>query len=143
MPSWLLRIDCRKLSVFVLRRRMRTPLVCEVVLQSLVSALWSPRAILVPDRDGRFVGKVWQELFCLTQDRLAMSSSHHPQTDGKTERTNRTMEEMRHYVNYRQNGWDEVLPALEHAYNKSDKATTRQLQFELLYRHKPLEFKDF
>jgi hypothetical protein len=49
----------------------------------------------------------------LTQVRLAMSSSHHPQTDGQTERTNRTMEEMlRHYVNYRQSNCDEVLPAL-------------------------------
>jgi hypothetical protein len=73
-----------------------------------------------------------------------MSSSHHPQTDGQTERTNRTMEEMlRHFVNYRQNNWDEVLPALEHAYNNSVNATTRQVPFELLYGQKPLEFKDF
>jgi transposase InsO family protein len=101
-----------------------------------------PRKI-VSDRDGRFVGKFWQELFRLTQVRLAMSSSHHPQTDGQTERTNRTMEEMlRHYVNYRQNNWDEMLPALEHAYNNSINATTSQVPFELLYGKKPLEFKD-
>jgi hypothetical protein len=73
----------------------------------------------------------------------AMSSSHHPQTDVQTERTNRTMEEMlRHYVNYRQNNWDEMLPALEHAYNNSINATTRQVPFELLYGQKSLEFKD-
>jgi hypothetical protein len=73
-----------------------------------------------------------------------MSSSHHPQTDGQTERTKRTMEEtLRHYVNYRQNNWDGVLPALEHAYNNSVDATTRQVPFELLYGRKPLEFKDF
>jgi transposase InsO family protein len=52
-----------------------------------------PRKIL-SDRDGRFVGKFWLELFRLTQVRLTMSSSHHPQTDGQTERTNRTMDEM-------------------------------------------------
>jgi hypothetical protein len=98
----------------------------------------------VSDRDGRFVGKFRQELFRLTQVRLAMSLSHHPQTDGQTERTNRTMEEMlRHYVNYRQNKWDEVLPALEYAYNNSINATTRQVPFELLYGQKPPEFKDF
>jgi hypothetical protein len=101
-----------------------------------------PRKFL-SDRDSRFVGKCWQELFRLTQVRLAMSSSHHPQTDGQTERTNRTMEEMlRHYVNYWQNNSDEVLPALEHAYNNSINATTRQVPFELLYGQKPLEFKD-
>jgi hypothetical protein len=102
-----------------------------------------PRKI-VSVRDGRFVGKFWQELFRLTQVRLAMSSSHHPQTDGQTERTNRTMEEtLRHYVNYRPNNRDEVLPAFEHAYNNSVNATTRQVPFELLYGQKPLEFKDF
>jgi hypothetical protein len=54
------------------------------------------------------------------------------------------MEEMlRHYVNYRQNNWDEVLPALEHAYNNSINATTRQVPFELLYGQKPLEFKTY
>jgi RNase H-like domain found in reverse transcriptase/Integrase zinc binding domain len=36
-----------------------------------------PRKI-VSDRDGRFINKVWQELFGLTQVELAMSSSHHP-----------------------------------------------------------------
>jgi hypothetical protein len=72
-----------------------------------------------------------------------MSSSHRPQTDGQTERTNRTMEEMlRHYVNYRHNNWEGVLPELKHAYNNSVNATTRQLSFELLYGQKPLEFKD-
>jgi transposase InsO family protein len=76
-----------------------------------------PRKI-VSDLDGRFVGKLWQELFRLAQFRLAMSSSHLPQTDGQTERTNRTIEKMlRHHVNYRHNKWDEVLPALEHAHN--------------------------
>jgi Integrase zinc binding domain len=78
----LLWIDCRKLSAFVLRRRMWMLLglrSCSSIISigSMVS-----RAGIVSDRDGHFVGKFWQELFRLTQVRLAMSSSHHPQTDG-------------------------------------------------------------
>jgi transposase InsO family protein len=86
----------------------------------------------VSDRDGRFISKFWQELFRLRQVKLAMSSSHHPQTDGQTERMSRTMEEMLwHCVSYRQNNWDEALPALEHAYNNS--ATINQEPFVMLY----------
>jgi hypothetical protein len=47
-----------------------------------------------------------------------MSTSHHPQTDGQTERAITTLEEMiRHYINYQQNNWRDLLPALEHFYN--------------------------
>jgi hypothetical protein len=97
----------------------------------------------VSDRDGRFISKFWQELFRLSQVKLAMSSLHHPQTDGQTERMNRTMDEMLcHTVTYRQDDWDEALPALEHAYNNSVNATINQEPFVRLYGQKPLDFKD-
>jgi hypothetical protein len=71
---------------------------------------------IISDRDGRFIRRFWKELFRITQTRLAMSTSHHPQTDGQTEKANRTLEEMiRQYINYQQNNWDDLLPALEHA----------------------------
>jgi Integrase zinc binding domain len=58
---------------------------------------------VISDRDVRFTGKFWQELHKLLQVKLAMSSSFHPQTDGQTERANRTLEEMvRHYVAHHQ-----------------------------------------
>jgi hypothetical protein len=54
---------------------------------------------LISDRDERFISRFWKEFFRLTQKRLAMSTSHHPQTDGQTEKENRTLEEIiRHYI---------------------------------------------
>jgi hypothetical protein len=54
-----------------------------------------------------------------------MSTSHHPQTDGQTEKANRTLAEMiRHNINYQQNNWDDLLPALEHVCNSGVHATT-------------------
>jgi hypothetical protein len=47
---------------------------------------------IISNRDGRFISRFWKELFRLTQTRLAMSTSHHPQTDGQTEKANITME---------------------------------------------------
>jgi hypothetical protein len=68
-----------------------------------------PRKI-ISDRDVRFTGRFWQELHRLVQTKLAMSSSFHPQTDGQTERANRTLEEMlRHYVGYKQDDWCDNL----------------------------------
>ena len=48
------------------------------------------------------------------------SSVYHPQTDGQTERTNRTLEEyLRAYVTPSSNDWYKLLPTAEFAYNDS------------------------
>ena len=61
-----------------------------------------------------------------------MSIAFHPQTDGQTERMNRTLEEMlRAYTTYHQNQWNECLPAAEFAYNNSQQTSTGQTPFEL------------
>jgi hypothetical protein len=63
---------------------------------------------IISDRDGRIISRFWKELFRLTQTRLAMSTSHHPQTDGQPEKENRTLKEMiRHNISYQQNNWDD------------------------------------
>jgi hypothetical protein len=61
---------------------------------------------IISDRDMRFTGAFLQELHRLLQVRLAMSYSFHAQTDGQTERANRTLEDMiRHYVAHKQDYW--------------------------------------
>src|SRR5579862_8578850 len=61
-----------------------------------------------------------------------MSTAFHSQTDGQTERMNRTLEEMlRAYTTYQQDQWDEYLPAAEFAYNNSKQASTGFTPFEL------------
>jgi hypothetical protein len=83
-----------------------------------------PEAI-ISDRDPRFVGRFWKGLFELCGTKLKMSTAHHPETDGQTERTNRTLEQMlRAYVGYKQDDWDRYLFAVEFAYNNSEQAST-------------------
>jgi hypothetical protein len=54
-----------------------------------------------------------------------MSTSHHPETDGQSERANRTLEDMlRCYCHDRQDSWDTRLAAAEFAYNNSVQAST-------------------
>ena len=62
---------------------------------------------IVSDRDARFIGRFWVELFKLLGSELKFSTANHPQTDGQIERINALLEEyFRHYVTATQkNGW--------------------------------------
>lgn len=83
-----------------------------------------PKSI-VSDRDPRFVAHFWRSLWEMLRTKLNMSTSYHAQTDGQTERANRTLEDaLRAYVNTQQDDWDELLPLMEMAYNNSIQAST-------------------
>ena len=80
---------------------------------------------IISDRDPRFTSSFWQQLWKQLGTKLAMSTAYHPQTDGQTERANRTIEEMlRAYINTKQNDWDDYLAAIEIAYNNSKQTST-------------------
>src|SRR5690606_7615758 len=97
-----------------------------------------PRNI-ISDRDSRFTGNFWTALMRLMGTKLNMSTAFHPQSDGQTERTNRTLEEMlRSYVAYNQKDWDLFLPMMEFAYNNSKNPSTGFSPFFLNYGHHPL-----
>lgn len=94
---------------------------------------------IISDRDPRFTSSFWRQLFKLLDTKLAMSSSYHPQTDGQTERANRTLEDMlRAYVNDRHNDWDLYLSPLEFAYNNSINPSTGETPFMLNYGYHPI-----
>ena len=87
---------------------------------------------IISDRDPRFTAIFWQSLWRMWGTKLSMSTAYHPQTDGQTERANRTLEDMiRNYVGPNQADWDEHLPALEFAYNNSKQASTNMTPFQM------------
>ena len=93
---------------------------------------------VISDRDPRFTSSFWQQIWKQLGTKLAMSTAYHPQTDGQTERANRTIEEMlRAYVNRKQNDWDQYLTAIELAYNNSKQASTGYSPFYLNYGQHP------
>ena len=70
---------------------------------------------------------------------MSFSTAFHPQTDGQTERTNRTLEQMlRMFVNYKQNDWDQHLSAAEFAYNNAKQASTEMSPFLLVTGQHPI-----
>ena len=92
----------------------------------------------ISDRDPRWNNEVFQELMKLISVQHAMSTAHHPQTDGQTERMNRVIEEMlRHYVNERQDDWDMLLPCCEFAVNDQYQDSIKTTPFFLNYGYHP------
>ncbi|GJV59291.1 putative reverse transcriptase domain-containing protein [Tanacetum coccineum] len=49
---------------------------------------------IISDRDGRFTSLFWQALHMALGTRLDMSTAYHPETDGQSERTIQTLEDM-------------------------------------------------
>ncbi|KAF1319498.1 Pol protein, partial [Globisporangium splendens] len=74
---------------------------------------------IVSDRDPRFTAAFWQELFRLLGTQLKMSTADHPQTDGQTERVNRTLEDILRSYAHSFTHWNECLPLAEFAINNS------------------------
>src|SRR5205085_839451 len=88
---------------------------------------------IISDRDSKFTSRFWQALFKHLGTTTAMSTALHPKTDGQTERLNRTLEEMLCiYTTYKQDQWDEYLPAAEFAYNNSKQASTGFIPLNLI-----------
>jgi len=55
--------------------------------------------VIISDRDVKFTGNFWKNLFQGLNTKLNFSIAYHPQTDGKTERVNQVLEDMlRMYV---------------------------------------------
>ncbi|GJY19414.1 putative reverse transcriptase domain-containing protein, partial [Tanacetum coccineum] len=67
---------------------------------------------IISDRDGRFISLFWKVLHKALGTRLDMSTAHHPETDGQSERTIQTLEDMLHtcVLDFGKN-WDRHLPA--------------------------------
>jgi hypothetical protein len=89
---------------------------------------------IVSDRDVKFTSVFWKTLCEKWGIKQAMSSAHHPQTDGQTERVNRMLEEyLRHYISPMQDDWDEYLPMAEFAFNDSYQVSIGMTPFYMTY----------
>ncbi|GJW19848.1 putative reverse transcriptase domain-containing protein [Tanacetum coccineum] len=92
---------------------------------------------IISDRDSRFTSRFWQSMQEALGTRLDMSMAYHPQTDGQSERTIQTLEDMlRACVLDFGGSWDVHLPLVEFSYNNSYHSSVRCALFEALYGRK-------
>jgi transposase InsO family protein len=95
-----------------------------------------PRTI-VSDRDAKFVSKLWTSFQEALGTILRMSTAFHPQTDGQSERTIQTLEDMlRSCVLSWKGSWEDHLPLVEFSYNNSYHSSIRCAPYDALYGRK-------
>ena len=93
---------------------------------------------IISDRDVLFTSVFWSRLHKLIGSKLQMSSAYHPQTDGATERANRTVTQMiRQCIHPNQKDWVTKLPAIEFAINSARSASTGYAPFFLNFGRMP------
>ncbi|GJW05618.1 putative reverse transcriptase domain-containing protein [Tanacetum coccineum] len=92
---------------------------------------------IISDWHRRFTSRFWQTLHKALGTRLDMSMAYHPQTDGQSECTIQTLEDMlRACVIDFGGSWDVHLPLAEFSYNNSYYSSIRCAPFEALYGRK-------
>ena len=89
---------------------------------------------IVSDRDPRFTSHFWRSLQEALGTQLRFSIAFHPQTDGQSERTIQTLEDMmRSCVMEFKGNWDDHLALIEFAYDNSYHASLGMAPYEALY----------
>ena len=89
---------------------------------------------IISDRDKLFMSAFWKHLTIITGIKHKASSSYHPQSNGASERTNKTVNQsIRFHVERNQKGWVNALPRIRFhmmsTINKSTGYTPFQLRF--------------
>jgi hypothetical protein len=93
---------------------------------------------IVCDRDRRFVSTWWKELCARLHIDIAMTTSFHPEGDGKAERTNQTVVQvLKAFVEYSHDQWASQLPLAEYALMAAPSSASGVSGFEVNFGFVP------
>jgi transposase InsO family protein len=107
--------------------------IADLFFREIVRLHGVPRSIM-SDRDVKFLSYFWKVLCGKLGTKLLFSTTCHPQTDGQTEVVNRTLSTLlRTIIQKNLKNWEDCLPFIEFAYNRSVHSTTDFSPFEIVY----------
>ena len=93
---------------------------------------------IVSNRDKLFTSKFWRSLMKLMGIKQKMSTAFHPQTDGRSKVTNKTViQSLCAHVDRRQAGWAAKCDLVEHNINSTVHQSTGKTPFELTLGFNP------
>lgn len=127
-----------RLAIFIPTRTTVTALEVASLLIDHVFTRFGFPLKLIGDRDPRWTSLPFQEVAKALGVKLALSTAHHPQTDGMTEALNKWMEiALRMYTSTGGPNWALRLAGLAFAYNLLKHSSTRKSPFELMHGYSP------
>ncbi|GJT55759.1 putative reverse transcriptase domain-containing protein [Tanacetum coccineum] len=132
-------VDLNEMSYLKKKFQMLKKKINSWVQQNRVKANDKRKYILssTQHHDSHFTSRFWKSLQSALGTQLDMSMAYHPKTDGQSERTIQTLEDMlRAYVIDFGKGWEKHLPLVEFSYNNSYHASIKAAPFEALYGRK-------
>ncbi|GJX33917.1 putative reverse transcriptase domain-containing protein [Tanacetum coccineum] len=130
---WVI-VDRLTKSAHFLPIRENDPLdkLARLYLNRIVARHGIPASIIC-DRDGRFTSNFWRSFQKALGTDISMSTAYHPETDGQSERTIQTLEDMlRACVIDFGKDWVKHLPLAEFSYNNSYHASIKAAPYEAL-----------
>ncbi|KAK8779773.1 hypothetical protein V5799_018887 [Amblyomma americanum] len=90
--------------------------------------------VLITDRGTAFTAELTQAILRYSQTSHRRTTAYHPQTNGLTERLNKTIADMlAMYVDAEHKTWDVILPYVVFAYNTAVQETTQMTPFRLVH----------
>nr|GEY94567.1 putative reverse transcriptase domain-containing protein [Tanacetum cinerariifolium] len=151
-----MKVDIATYSAIFTPMRETDPMdkLARMYLKEVVTRHGIP-VLIICDHDPRFASNFWRSLQNALGTNLDMSTAYHPQTDGQSERTIQTLEDMlRACAIDFEKGWVNHLPLVEFSYNNNYHASIKAAPFKALYgrkcrspksyadlKRKPMEFQ--
>ena len=89
----------------------------KVILKEIIANHGIPQSI-ISDRDKLFTSKFWNTWTQQLGTKIKLLIAYYPRTNRQTKQTNQTLEQyLRHYINFKQNNWIDLLPLAQFGYN--------------------------
>ncbi|GJT72327.1 putative reverse transcriptase domain-containing protein [Tanacetum coccineum] len=131
---WVIVDPLTKLAHFLpIRKTDSMERLTQLYLKEIICRHGVPMSI-ISDRDTDFASRFWRSIQKALGTDVNMNTTYHSETDGQSERTIQTLEDMlRACVIDIGSSWDRHLPLVEFSYNNSYHASIKVAPFEALY----------
>lgn len=128
------------LSKYVVAVPLRNE-VAETILHAFfnhVVAIHGCPRVVISDNGSNLVGEASRDFFRLFGIKRIHTSVYHPQSNGQTERFNRTLAaSLTNFVDTNQKNWSDYIQALTFAYNVSEHSVTKVSPYEYVFGRMP------